>query len=44
MAGYASQVSLEDRWAISVYVKALQRSRNATMQDVPNDQRANLDR
>ena len=44
MAGYASQVSLEDRWAISVYVKALQRSRNATMQDVPNDQRAKLDR
>ncbi len=42
MAGYGSQVSLNDRWAIAVYVKALQRSQNATMQDVPPDQRASL--
>ena len=44
MAGYGSQVSLDDRWAIAVYVKALQRSQNATMQDVPTDKRADLDR
>ena len=43
MAGYGSQVSLKDRWAIAVYVKALQRSQNATMQDVPTDKRGNLD-
>lgn len=42
MAGYGSQVSLNDRWAIAVYVKALQRSQNATLQDVPSDQRASL--
>ena len=42
MAGYASQVPLHDRWAIAAYVKALQRSQNASMQDVPPDQRAGL--
>ncbi|MBC04445.1 MAG: quinol:cytochrome C oxidoreductase [Phycisphaerae bacterium] len=42
MAGYGSQVSLKDRWAIAVYVKALQRSQNATVQDVPTDKRGNL--
>ena len=44
MAGYGSQVSIEDRWAIALYVKALQRSQNASMQDVPVNERANLDR
>ena len=43
MAGYGSQISIKDRWAIAVYVKALQRSQNATMQDVPTDKRGNLD-
>ena len=43
MAGYGSQVSIKDRWAIAVYVKALQRSQNATMQDVPTDKRGGLD-
>ena len=44
MAGYESQITVEDRWAIALYVKALQRSQNATMQDVPADQRAELNR
>lgn len=44
MAGYGSQIGREDRWAIALYVKALQRSQNATMQDVPLDQRANIKR
>ena len=44
MAGYGSQVSLNDRWAIAVYVKALQRSQNATLQDVPPDQRGSFER
>ncbi|MCH2161635.1 MAG: cytochrome c [Phycisphaerales bacterium] len=42
MAGYAAQVPLHDRWAIAAYVKALQRSQNASMQDVPPDQRSRL--
>ncbi len=29
MAGYASQIPVEDRWAIAAYVKALQASQNA---------------
>ena len=44
MAGYESQITVDDRWAITIYVKALQRSQNATMQDVPADQRAELNR
>jgi mono/diheme cytochrome c family protein len=37
MPGYAAQISVEDRWAIVMYVKALQRSQNARMQDVPSE-------
>jgi len=33
MAGYASQIPVEDRWAIVAYVKALQRSQNASEED-----------
>ncbi len=44
MAGYGSQIGRKDRWAIALYVKALQRSQNATTQDVPLDQRANINR
>lgn len=36
MAGYASQIPLEDRWAIAAYVKALQRSQFAQPGDVPS--------
>lgn len=35
MYGYASRIPVEDRWAISAYVKALQLSQNATPDDVP---------
>lgn len=35
MYSYASRVPVEDRWAISAYVKALQLSQNATLEDVP---------
>ena len=44
MAGYGSQIVVSDRWAIALYVKALQRSQNATLQDVPADQRSELNR
>ncbi len=35
MYSYASRIPVEDRWAISAYVKALQLSQNATIDDVP---------
>ena len=34
MAGYESQIMLDDRWAIVAYVKALQRSQHARDNDV----------
>jgi mono/diheme cytochrome c family protein len=39
MAGYSAQIPTEDRWAIAAYVKALQRSQNASPQDIPPDRR-----
>ncbi len=42
MAGYASQIPVADRWAIVAYVKALQRSQNASINDVPQDKRGGL--
>ena len=39
MYGYAAQIPVNDRWAIAAYVKALQLSRNATAEDVPEAQR-----
>ncbi len=35
MFPYASRVSVEDRWAIAAYVKALQLSQNADPADIP---------
>jgi len=42
MSGYAAQIPTEDRWAIVAYVKALQRSQTADLNDLPPDQRTNL--
>lgn len=42
MPGYSAQISAADRWAIVAYVRALQRSRHATIDDVPEEMRANL--
>ena len=42
MAGYGAQISVRDRWAIAAYVKALQRSQDASLQDVPAEQRGNF--
>ena len=39
MPAYASQIPVEDRWAIILYVRALQRSRAATLDDVPAELR-----
>jgi mono/diheme cytochrome c family protein len=43
MASYASSLNPQERWAIVLYVKALQRSRNANIEDVPVDSRSALD-
>ena len=43
MNAYGAQVAVPDRWAIVAYVRALQRSQNATIDDVPADQRATLE-
>lgn len=42
MYSYASRVSPRDRWAIVAYIRALQLSQNATLQDVPPEERQRL--
>jgi mono/diheme cytochrome c family protein len=37
MPSYKYQVPVDDRWAIVSYVRALQKSQNATREDVPKD-------
>ncbi len=44
MGGYGATVDIEDRWAIIAYVRALQRSRLATIDDVPAPNRAVLNK
>ena len=39
MGGYAGLISIADRWAIIAYVRALQRSRLASLEDVPAEMR-----
>jgi hypothetical protein len=39
MPDYASQIPTQDRWDIVAYIRALQLSQNATMADVPADQK-----
>jgi mono/diheme cytochrome c family protein len=43
MPDYAAQIPTRDRWAIVAYVRALQASEAATIDDVPADQRAKLE-
>jgi quinol:cytochrome c oxidoreductase monoheme cytochrome subunit len=42
MPSYGQKVSVMDRWAIVAYVRALQRSQNASPDDLPPGQRADL--
>ena len=42
MPAYGPQIDIEDRWAIVAYVRALQLSRNATVEDLPDAERAAL--
>ena len=42
MPSYAKKISHQDRWAIIAYLRALQLTRNATLQDVPPSKRKEL--
>ena len=42
MPDYAAQIKPADRWAIAAYVRALQLSAHATLDDVPVEQRGQL--
>lgn len=42
MYSFADRVQPADRWAIAAYIRALQRSQDATVADVPPDQQGNL--
>jgi mono/diheme cytochrome c family protein len=42
MPSYASRVQPDDRWRIVAYIKVLQASESAKLNDVPTDQRQNL--
>ena len=43
MGAYGSNIAVEDRWAIIAYIRALQRSQNAKLADVPPQEVNNLD-
>lgn len=43
MQGYAEQVPVRDRWLIVAYIRALQLSQNASVENVPADRRGELD-
>lgn len=43
MGAYGGNIAVEDRWAIIAYIRALQRSRNATVNEVPAADRAQLE-
>src|SRR5213595_1143557 len=44
MMAYGPNIIVPDRWAIIAYLRALQRSQNAAIADVPEERRAELDK
>ena len=44
MQDYAAQLPVDDRWAVAAYIRALQLSQHATVDDVPAARRGDLDR
>jgi cytochrome c5 len=44
MMAYGPNIIVADRWAIIAYLRALQRSQNAAVADVPEEHRAELDK
>ncbi|MGA3185606.1 MAG: cytochrome c [Bryobacteraceae bacterium] len=43
MPSYASRVEPDDRWRIAAYIRVLQFSADATIEDVPADRRPTLE-
>ena len=43
MPAYGTMIPVQDRWAIVAYLRALQLSQNATLADVPTEDRGKLD-
>jgi mono/diheme cytochrome c family protein len=43
MGSYATELSVEDRWAVVAYVRALQLSQAASLEQVPPDRRGELE-
>ena len=44
MQDYSMQLTVDDRWAIVAYIRALQLSQHAVVDDVPANRRGDLDR
>lgn len=44
MASYSSRIDVGDRWAIVAYIRALQLSQHATLEEVPPDSRLELEK
>jgi mono/diheme cytochrome c family protein len=44
MGGYGAQIGVRDRWAVVAYVRALQQSQNASLEELPLDKRNELSR
>ncbi len=42
MPSYKAQIPVEDRWAVVAYFRALQRSQNASLEDVPVEMRGSI--
>lgn len=42
MGAYGPQIAVEDRWAIIAYLRALQKSQNVTLAELPADQQKEL--
>lgn len=42
MGAYGMKIRTEDRWKVVMYVRALQRAQNATVEDVPAEHRRDL--
>jgi hypothetical protein len=42
MYSYAGRISPDDRWTIVAYIRALQQSQHATLDDVPAEERQQL--
>src|SRR6201982_1181825 len=44
MMAYGDKVTVKDRWAVVAYIRALQKSQYARIEDVPEDQRTRLEK